>query len=411
MNCEKENIRQLLTEELGDYHLDEESYERLLEKCRMKTDHLLDVSWDSIAEEFSLPWKGEALRKASQLPLLGGSFVKKYYECRSGTASESSLEELELKRQQLAEQEQLLRARMKQMRREERYDLQLKQFFNDMRSEIRESGTKEFPEIPTAGTTVSGRNMIVCLSDWHLGLTFQCKDKSYSKDLAMEYLDEYLLRVIATGYLYNVESVTVCCLGDLISGKLCKTIEMANEYNMVEQIKYAADLLYWFCSKLSQFGNVDIHLVSGNHSRLDTRKDSLHNERMEDLILELVKEKFSCHSGFTCSRTSLQDSGADLFELDGLKFMMVHGEFDSLKTEASLEKLCSCYDVKPDCILKGHAHTPATWFVGKTRIVQCGSLCGSGDQYSLEKRIVNHPSQSIVITGGGEIEAVLDIAL
>ena len=60
--------------------LNKETYEALLDDLEKKTHKELDIDWSELSDKYGLEWHGDVLRKASQVPLIGGTFVKEYYE-------------------------------------------------------------------------------------------------------------------------------------------------------------------------------------------------------------------------------------------------------------------------------------------------------------------------------------------
>ena len=82
-----------INKELEEFGLTEESYERLLEECQKKVNKETDKDWSEISEEFRLNFNGDTLRKASQT-ILGGSFVKEYYELKNAKGLSSNENEL-----------------------------------------------------------------------------------------------------------------------------------------------------------------------------------------------------------------------------------------------------------------------------------------------------------------------------
>ena len=68
---------------LADYGLTIERYEELLKDCSDKVYKVSDIDWSEIASKYGIEWNGDSLRKAQQPPLLGGTFVREYYQWKN----------------------------------------------------------------------------------------------------------------------------------------------------------------------------------------------------------------------------------------------------------------------------------------------------------------------------------------
>ena len=68
---------------LAEYGLTPERYEELLKDCSDKVHKVSDIDWSEIADRYGIEWNGDSLRKAQQPPLLGGAFVKEYYQWKN----------------------------------------------------------------------------------------------------------------------------------------------------------------------------------------------------------------------------------------------------------------------------------------------------------------------------------------
>lgn len=66
--------------------------------------------------------------------------------------------------------------------------------------------------------------------------------------------------------------------------------------------------------------------------------------------------------------------------------MAVHGDFDAA-TESSVYRLSTSVGFIPYGVLCGHKHTPEYKELNGVKIIQSGSMCGSGDSYTVEKRL------------------------
>ena len=142
---------------------------------------------------------------------------------------------------------------------------------------------------------INGDNdLLVILSDLHIGQCFSSTWGEYNSDIARDRLNQLLLEVVKIGRRHNSEKVWISIQGDLISGSIHKALAITNRENVIEQIKLASELIASFCYELSKYFNrVLITNVSGNHSRIDKKEDALHDERLDDLISWIVEKSLN----------------------------------------------------------------------------------------------------------------------
>ena len=76
--------------------------------------------------------------------------------------------------------------------------------------------------------------------------------------------------------------------------------------------------------------------------------------------------------------------------------MGVHGDYDSF-SKSGVANLSMMLGFFPDVITFGHLHTCGMSDEGGIKIVRGGSLAGSGDDYTIEKRLKGKPSQMVCV--------------
>ena len=91
------------------------------------------------------------------------------------------------------------------------------------------------------------------------------------------------------------------------------------------------------------------------------------------------------------------DDTLGIFEIGSQTYFIQHGDYTSI-TDAAIGKLVLWAKKTPYCILTGHMHYPAMTNVSGIYVVQSGSLCGSGDEFTRSKRLTGEPSQMVLVT-------------
>lgn len=242
----------------------------------------------------------------------------------------------------------------------------------------------------------SDNDMLIILSDFHIGQTFNSFWGEYNTDIAKKRLAQLLGEVIAIQKTHNSEKCYVSLQGDLLSGNIHKTIQVTNRENVIEQIKIASELISSFCYELSKYFNtVFMSSVSGNHSRIDKKEEALHDERLDDLIAWGVELSLKHIENFHVLNRKLDNGIADM-NIRGKTYIAVHGDYDRYD-KSGVANLCTYLGFVPYAVLFGHLHTCAFDENNGVKMIRGGSLAGSGDNHTIERRLSGRPSQMVCI--------------
>lgn len=256
----------------------------------------------------------------------------------------------------------------------------------------------------------SDSDMLVMLSDLHIGQCFDSMFGKYNSDIAKERLEKYLNEIIKIQKRHGCENCFVSIQGDLLSGNIHKTIAVTNRENVIDQVKLASELISSFCYELTKvFTTVYMQDCSGNHSRLDRKDDALHSERLDDLIAWNVGMFLSHIPNFKVLKDKL-DIGIAKFNIRNKVYLATHGDFDNFSKQGVAD-LSFMIGYIPYAILCGHRHFPAMSDFNGVKMIQCGSLVGSGDDYTIEKRLTGKASQTVCICTDNGIECYYPIEL
>ena len=394
--------------------LTNESYEKMLDDFQKKTFRETDKDWSELAEEWGLSYSGDVCRKASQLPLLSGSFVKQYYDEKmaknSSLNEDEYLKKLEEKKREIERNKIKYRDERNAWQKQNYADSRLEETLSILDEKLSDIGKINFEEHPIP-QIYGDREMIVMLSDLHIGQDFDSVFGKYNSDIAKSRLSQYLNKILEIAKRHEVKKVHVVGLGDLISGGIHKTVQITNKENVVEQIKVATEYLSSFCYSLTEhFECVFFYNVSGNHSRIDKKEDAIHDERLDDIIGWAVNLSLSHISNFHYMKHRMIDSGIADLSVCGKFYIAVHGDMDS-NTNQGISNLVLALGFVPEAILKGHMHSPSYKEFNGVKMIQGGSLAGSGDDYTLEKRLVGKPSQTSIICNDNGIECIYNVEL
>lgn len=401
-----------IKKELEKYNLTPELYEQMLEDCSKKVGQIVDLDWSEINEKYKLKLNPDTIRKACT-PLMGGVMVKEYYEQKYATASAANKEDYANK---INEKTRELE-RMKIQYRDERNAWQkqnataarVNQKLDYMEEQLRTIGCVEFPVVVHRDYS-SDTDLLVILSDLHIGQTFSSAWGEYNTEIAKRRLSELLDKIVDIAERHESENIYISIQGDLLSGAIHKQIAITNRENVIEQVKLASELIASFCYKLSTiFNNVFISNVAGNHSRIDRKEEALHNERLDDLIGWIVGQMLSHIDNVVMLNNNI-DNGIASMEIRDNLYVAVHGDYDAF-TPTGLANLITMLGYRPYSVLYGHKHTCAIDEYNDVKMIRGGSLAGSGDDFTVEKRLRGKPSQMVCVCSEKGVEAYYPVEL
>lgn len=284
-------------------------------------------------------------------------------------------------------------------------DARVSQKLDYLEAVLREDGEVRYPvSSSTIAIDTSDRDLLVLVSDLHVGQAFDSNFGQYNTKLAHERMEKYAEEVIKIGNQNRCQHCYVSILGDLISGSIHKSIQVTNRENVIDQIKIASQLITDFIYSISDyFDTITISNVSGNHSRLERKEDALHDERLDDLIGWIVKNSLMHIDNVNFVQNNI-DIGISSFNIRGLDYVSVHGDMDAYSS-SGVSKLCMMIRKIPYAILYGHLHHCSVDETNGIKMIRGGSLAGAGDSYTIEKRLSGKPSQMVCVCSEKGIES------
>ena len=255
----------------------------------------------------------------------------------------------------------------------------------------------------------SDNDLIVMLSDLHIGQTFYSAWGNYDLEIAKDRMNQYLNKIIEIKDRHNSENCFVTLQGDMISNSIHKTIAITNRENVIEQVISASEMVTSFLAELGRhFKSVTVASVVGNHSRIDKKEDALKDERLDTLIEWYAKKKLEDFENIKFEE-AFDNTFSSLTVRDKIYFV-VHGDYDTMN-QGGLAKLSMMAGFFPYCVLFGHKHFPATTEINGIKLVQSGSMPGSGDDHTIELRLSGKPSQTVLVCNKNGIECNYTVEL
>ena len=257
--------------------------------------------------------------------------------------------------------------------------------------------------------TATSKDMLISLNDIHYGANINNYWNIYNSSVCIDRMNKYLDKIIEIQNLNNCENCIVWCNGDCISGNIHKTIAITNKENVIEQVMGVSELIAQFLMNLSNyFKTVKFVSVSGNHSRIDSKDDSLISERLDDIVEWWIKERLQNINNIIFDGYDKIDYTMYMVNIRGLNYIGVHGDFDD-----NINKILSLQQMndKPIyAILSGHLHHNKIETVQGIKTIMSGSMQGM-DDYCIQKRIFGFPEQIVCVCDAQGIYSSYDIKL
>ena len=357
----------------------------------------LDSDWNEIAKlmnaEFGdpdKPYSEAAWRKPYQMS-------KKFFEAGvfNGLNEDKYLKELQTQKRELERKKIQFRDERNAWQKQNFIDARVEEKLNLLEEELTSQGRINF-DIHDNVNINSDNDMLIILSDFHIGQCFRSVWGEYNSDIAKQRLNQLLNEIIAIQKLHNSEKCYVSLQGDMLSGNIHKTIQVTNRENVIDQIKIASELISSFCYELTKvFRVVFLSSVVGNHTRMDRKEEALHDERLDDIVAWGVELTLSHIENFHVLKRKLDVGIADM-DIRGKTYIAVHGDFDGYN-KTGVSNLCMHLGFVPYAITYGHMHTCAVDETNGVKMIRGGTLAGSGDDYTVEKRLSGKPSQIVCV--------------
>ena len=156
------------------------------------------------------------------------------------------LKEIELQKRELEREKIKFRDERNAWQKQNYIDARVEQKLDLLEEQLLSQGKVNFKKHGDVNIS-SNNDILVILSDFHIGQTFSSPWGNYNSDIAKGRLSQLLSEIIAIRQLYNSENCFISLQGDMLSGNIHKTIQVTNRENVIQQIKIASELISSFC--------------------------------------------------------------------------------------------------------------------------------------------------------------------
>ena len=367
-----------------------------------KSQDVIGLTWNEIAEILGCSCSGETLRKNS-------SGICQYYEYLQakqaeddGTpyATKRAIDKLEAKRieaqkeaYKVQDQRRVYRADIREQARKEVIE-------DSILLAIQEKDFSE-PQYPIYINNNIDYNAdqnkegVLLLSDWHKGMTTTNHWNIFNDTVYQERIAKLIQKTIEYGTKEDIGILNMFVLGDMINGLIHVTTRINNQDDVIHQtIDVSQTLIHMIKTFSMIFPQVNVWFSRGNHERVTPNlKESLSPESFFDLLQFIVKIGVGENDKVVFFENDLNDEIIHA-NICGKTILGIHGHRD--KPNTAYKNLATFLKIIPDYIFAGHLHNAAELETNGCEVILNGALCGT-DDFAISLRRHSNPSQKFMI--------------
>jgi len=271
-------------------------------------------------------------------------------------------------------------------------------------NEIKELEPLEIPE--PIEIIHNKRTGILVFGDEHFGTEFELKGlfgeiiNSYSPEIFEHRMNDLLNQTVEIVKREGFSKIKIFNMGDFTDGCLRVGQLMKLRYGVVEgTVKYSDFICNWL-NKLSNYVNIELHMVNGNHSELrmlGQQKGTFSDDNMGIIVFEMIKNRLKDNLNFEL----VQNPTGLIFDtICGYNVLGIHGEVKNM--ESAIKDFSNTYNVQIDILIAGHLHHSRVETVGINKeVINAPSIIGI-DSYSLSLNKTSNAGATFIILEDGK---------
>ncbi len=383
-------------------------YKQLLQDCSDKVAKIIDSDWSEIALKYGLDFNPDTCRKAQQPPILGGAFVRQFYE-EELSHSSTSLDEDEYFKKLRLEKDEIYKAKRQlyDQRREYNKLLTLNGRSEHLMEELVESAKRLNEERPLDFTGYvldrSDKEALLFWADWHYGMIANNIWNTYNVEICKSRVLEMVAKTKEYLELFKIDTLKIVLLGDAAHGGIHTGCRVASEEDVCDQLMHVSELMAETIQELSKYvNNIEIHSCYGNHLRtIQNKNDSIHSDNMEKIIPWWLRQRLQNNP-----KISVIDSEFKEFvklNIFGYNMVCIHGDLDNIKhVGVTVNTLFSkLYGETIDYVVSADKHHLEEFEQFDIEAVIIGCLCGT-EEHANKGRLYSMPRQTLMIFNSDE---------
>ena len=343
-------------------------------------------NWAELAKKINWKQGGESLRNFVLRRLRNSGMVSKPVDLNNEESLVQKRKELFKEKQQVRDEWSTLN---RMMREEARIDT-LKEVITTAAS-----GLQPFKKVKYTGKKCADVEAIAMLSDLHIGVEFDDFCNKYNLDVAQQRVSKYIDDVKKYCALHKVKRLNVVNLGDMISGIIHTTIRIEQQFDVMEQVIKAGEIVAGVLNELQDAApEVIYRSCTDNHARaIANKNEHIEKENFNRLIDWWVEPRLA-NTNVKFVRDGLNYEIGKFDLLNGKKVMFAHGHNDN--TNKVFQNFIGATEEYINYVLLGHYHQEKVKNFQNMRVFINGSIVGT-DDYAASKRYYTKPSQMLLV--------------
>jgi len=383
-----------------------------IDLCTKKQNKQINKTWEDLALELGYP-NGEELRQHFKRWRKANGLLPSQENMISKQTQEK-IDELDKKMFEFQKEKMKLQQENLERRRWVRGVAKIELIAERLENAVKTLKPLSIPKkIKARKHSKSG---ILGLADMHFGKTILVRGledeiiNRYNSEIFEARMWKILYDTIDVIKRDELGELHVFNLGDAIDGLIHINQLLNAEFGVIDSIVKLSEFLSIWLHELSKNVKVVYHSTLGNHPEirsLKTKAGELDKENLERLIHEFIDVRLKGNPNIdvkSCKRLNYTD-------VDGVKVLGVHGQWEKGKLEDSLKNYLLMYKKPIDLLISGHLHSNIAKNVGiNANCVQFGSICGP-DDFSVKIQKTSNASSKILIIEDGWVSIEYNLNL
>ena len=343
-------------------------------------------NWSELAKKINWTQGGESLRNFVLRRLRNSGMVSKQVDLNNEESLVQKRKELFKEKQQVRDEWSTLN---RMMREEARIDT-LKEVITTAAKEL-----QPFKKVKYTGKKCADVEAIAMLSDLHIGVEFDDFCNKFNLDIAQKRVSKYIDDVKKYCALHKVRRLNIVNLGDMISGIIHTTIRIEQQFDVMEQVMKAGEIVAGVLNELQDAApEVIYRSCTDNHARaIANKNEHIEKENFNRLIDWWVEPRLA-NTNVKFVRDGLNYEIGKFDLLNGKKVMFAHGHNDN--TNKVFQNFIGATEEYINYVLLGHYHQEKVKNFQNMRVFINGSIVGT-DDYAASKRYYTKPSQMLLV--------------
>ena len=276
-----------------------------------------------------------------------------------------------------------------------RKDARVDSFRDSIVDAIKNMPSIKLPVELNPNTSQSNVEAVLMLSDMHIGVNCSNFYNTYNFEVAKRRVAKLASDTAAYCRLAKVAKLNVVNLGDLIHGLIHSTARIAEEFDVVDQMTKAAELVALLLTDLSTLGiEITYRSCTDNHSRaVANYHDNIEEENFSRIIDWYLQARVNQPNIYFINDNI--DASIGKFRLENGKLVMfAHGHLENINK--CIDAFIGATKEFVDYVLLSHFHNGKEKSYNGSKLFVNGSIVGT-EEYALSKRLFSPAEQKLLI--------------